>query len=169
MPAYATSEDLVARYDIDLIRDLATDREGATRTDVVTEPRVEIALGDASGEVETALLAGGRYSVEQLQGLTDNSLNHLKQIVCGLAMAALYQRRPESAEQEYIDRITKNSRDAIQALRRGENIFGLTETVSASVVESTGPSAIDVRHRNDLPTRMSRYFPTTDQRLPRGR
>lgn len=168
MPAYATADDLVARYDIDLVRDLATDREGVDRTDILTEPRVTVALEDASGEVEVALLAGGRYSIEQLESLTGNSANHLKQIVCGLAMAALHRRRPESADDEYIADIAKDARDAIKALRRGENLFGFPEVIDASIVEHSGPSAIEIRRRNDLPERMGRYFPTAASRLPLG-
>ena len=168
MAAYATGEDLVARYDIDLVGDLATDREVIDREEIPLEPRVLIALGDASGEVEVALLAGGRYTVEQLAGLTGNSVNHLKQIVCGLAMAALHRRRPESADKEFIEAITKDAREAIQALRRGENLFGLAEAISASVVELGGPSVVDIQNRNDLPFRMARYFPEPSSRLPRG-
>jgi phage gp36-like protein len=169
MTAYATGDDLVIRYDIDLVGDLSTDeRESMDRDEVASSPRVAAALGDASGEVEVALLAGGRYSVEQLQGLSGNALNHLKQIVCGLAMAALYRRRPESADREFIESITKNARDAIQALRRGENIFGLQEVIDAGIVELTGPSAIDIRNRNDLSVRMGRFFPQPASRLPRG-
>lgn len=169
MTAYATGEDLIIRYDIDLVGDLSTDeRETMDRDEVASSPRVEAALGDASGEVEVALLAGGQYTVEQLQGLTGNALNHLKQIVCGLAMAALYRRRPEAADKEFIEAITKNARDAITALRRGENLFGLPQTLNAAVVELTGPTAIDLTNRNDLSVRMGRFFPQPASRLPRG-
>ena len=133
MAAYATGGDLIARYDIDLVRDLVTDRESLDRSGVATHPRVEVALGDASGEVEVALIAGGRYTADQLASLEGNSVNHLKQIVCGLAIAALFRRRPESVDEEYIESITKTAREAIKALRRGENLFGLTEAIEASI------------------------------------
>lgn len=167
MTAYATGADLVLRYDIDMIRDLATDRETVTREQIVSETRVLTALADASGEVEVALLAGGRYTVEQLSGLTGNSLNHLKQIVCGLAVAALFRRRPEAAEREYIESITEDSRKAIQELRRGVNVFGLPEVVNSTVQELTGPTVIDITNRNDLSSRMGRFFPESSTRLPR--
>lgn len=167
--AYATGADLIARYDIDLVGDLATDdRETQDRDLVATSPKVLVALGDASGEVETALLAGGRYTVQQLGSLTGNARSHLTRIVCGLAMAALYQRRPEAADAEMIDRLTKDSREAILAIRRGENLFGLQEEIAASVISTGGPSVVDYQNRNDLTARMSRYFPTYDSRIPRG-
>lgn len=165
--SYADGDDLVSRYDIDMIRDLATDRESVSREGIVTEPRVLTALADASGEVEVALRAGGQYTVAQLQSLTGNSLNHLKQIVCGLAIAALFRRRPEAAERNYIEDITRDAREALRALKRGENVFGLEAAIDASVPELTGPTAIDITNRNDLSSRMERYFPTASTRLPR--
>lgn len=168
--AYADGNDLVERYDIDLIGDLATDdRQTLDRANVPTHPHVLTALEDASGEVDVALLAGGRYTVAQLQSLADTSLSYLKSIVCGLAIAALHERRPEAYEDGVIERLTKRARDAIQAIRRGENVFGLDEHVNASRVDTGGPSAIDLRNRNALPERMGRFFPTPATRLPRDR
>jgi phage gp36-like protein len=168
--AYATGQDLIDRYDVDLVGDLATDDRATQDRDLVaTSTKVAVALEDASGEVEAALLAGGRYTVGQLSTLTGGALSHLKRIVCGLAMAALYQRRPEAADGDMIDRLTKNSRDAIQALMRGENVFGLPSVIDASVIDIGGPSVVDLENRNDLTVRMGRYFPVPDSRLPRGR
>jgi phage gp36-like protein len=168
--AYATGQDLIDRYDVDLVGDLATDDRATQDRDLVaTSTKVAVALEDASGEVEAALLAGGRYTAGQLSTLTGGALSHLKRIVCGLAMAALYQRRPEAADGDMIDRLTKNSRDAIQALMRGENVFGLPSVIDASVIDVGGPSVVDLENRNDLTVRMGRYFPVPDSRLPRGR
>lgn len=168
MTAYATGEDLIIRYDIDLVGDLSTDeRESQDRDNIPTSPRVLAALADASGEVEVALLAGGQYTVEQLQSLAGNSRNHLVQIVCGLAMAALYRRRPEAVDKEHIDSITRDAREAIKALRRGENVFGIQTAIDASVLEMTGPTAIELDRRNDLSVRMGRFFPEPITRLPR--
>ncbi len=167
--SYATGADLIARYDVDLIGDLATDdRETLDRDLVATSEKVTTALADASGEVEVALMAGGRYTIEQLQSLPGNGANHLKSIVCGLAMAALYRRRPEAARREFIDDLTADARAAIKSLRRGENVFGLAEHIDAGVVELTGPSAIQLINRNGLAERMGRYFPLPASRLPRG-
>jgi phage gp36-like protein len=169
MTAYATGSDLISRYDVDLIGDLATDdRETLDRDSVADNVKVTTALADASGEVEVAMQAGGRYTVEQLQSLTGNSANHLKQIVCGLAMAALYRRRPEASRREMIEDLTRDARDAIKSLRRGENVFGIVANIEATVPDIVGPSAIDLDNRNDLSVRMGRYFPSPATRLPRG-
>lgn len=168
--AYADGEDLTARYDIDLIGDLATDdRETLSRSSVATHPHVLTALEDASGEVEAALLAGGRYTVAQLQGLSGPAASHLKAIVCGLTMVALHERRPEAVDEKTIERLTKRATEAIRALKRGENVFGLEEHIEAGRTLLRGPSAIDITNRNGLASRMSgRYFPNTQSRLPRG-
>jgi phage gp36-like protein len=169
MTAYATGSDLIARYDVDLIGDLATDdRETLDRDLVADSGKVATALADASGEVEVAMMAGGRYTIENLQTLAGNSANHLKQIVCGLAMAALYRRRPEAASRELIEDLTRDAREAIRSLRRGENVFGIQANIEAMIPELTGPSAIDHEDRNDLSVRMGRYFPSPASRLPRG-
>jgi phage gp36-like protein len=167
---YATGADLIARYDVDLVGDLSTDdRETQDRDLVASSPRVTVAIEDASGEVEAALLAGGRFTAIQLAGLTGFARSHLKRIVCGLAMAALYQRRPEAADADMIERLTKDSRDALLALRRGENVFGLPEEIAAGLVDTGGPSAVDLQNRNDLTVRMGRFFPAPASRLPSGR
>ncbi len=168
--AYANGDDLTARYDIDLVGDLATDeRETLDRANVATHPHVLTALEDASGEVDAALLAGGRYTVAQLQALSGPAASHLKAIVCGLAMAALHDRRPEAVDQTTIERLTKRSMEAIRALKRGENVFGLDEHVDAGRTLLRGPSAVDITNRNGLASRMgTRYFPNTQSRLPKG-
>ena len=168
--AYATGADLISRYDIDLIGDLATDeRVTQDRGDVATDPHVLTALEDASGEVDAALLSGGRYTAVQLASLTGTSVNYLKAIVCGLAMAALHERRPEAVDEKLIKRLTKRATDAILALRRGDNVFGLQDQVNAGRVTYGGPSAVDLSNRNGLPERMGRFFPSIKSRLPSGR
>lgn len=168
--AYATGEDLIDRYDVDLVGDLASDdRETLDREDVPTHPHVLTALEDASGEVDTALLAGGRYTTDQLAGMTGTSASYLKAIVCGLAMAALHERRPEAVEEARIERLTKRATEAIRAIRRGDNVFGLQEQIEATRLDLNGPSALQLRDRNGLAERMSgRFFPEAAQRLPRG-
>jgi hypothetical protein len=68
-----------------------------------------------------------------------------------------------------IERLTKDSRDALLALRRGENVFGLPEEIAAGLVDTGGPSAVDLQNRNDLTVRMGRFFPAPAIRLPSGR
>lgn len=167
--AYATGADLIDRYDVDLIGDLSTDdRETQDRAAVATNGKVLSALEEASGEVDAALLAGGRYSVEQLEGLGSKATAYLKAIVCALAMRSLHERRPGAADKETMERLVSRATDALKKLRSGENVFGLDEHIAAGRMTTEGPSAIEIQNRNDLTARMGRYFPTGATRIPKG-
>jgi phage gp36-like protein len=164
----ATGDDLVKRYDIDLIGDLATDeRETLDRDDVPTHPRVIAALEDADGEIEAALLAGGRYTIADLNGLSGNALSHYKRISCSIAMAFLFEARP-GMRPEVAEAIAKQSREHVQALRRGENVFGIPAVTSSGILEYATVSVSTIENRNTLPDRMPRFFPGANQRHPRG-
>jgi phage gp36-like protein len=167
--AYAEVTDLTARYDIRDIADLSTDDgEPQDHDNLQSNAMILAALADASAEIDAALLAGGRYTTEQLDDLPARSKQYLISIVCSLAMAALFERRGEAFDKDRIERMTKRGREAIDSLRKGQNILGLPEVIDAGRVMTTGPKAIDIENRNDLTQRMSRYFPGAAQRLPRG-
>lgn len=166
--AYATGNQLIQRFDVDMVGDLATDdREGLDRSAVATHPNVLTALDDASGEIDVSLQAGGRYTAAQLASLTGNSLSHLVRITCAVAMACLFERRageyPEKAEA-----IAKVARGHLESLRRGENVFGLPEITASGVIDLATPDTIQIDALNLLPSRMARYFPGTAQRQPWG-
>lgn len=165
--AYASGSDLTTRYDIDLIGDLATDgREELDRSAVANHPTVLAVLEDASGEIEAALLAGGRYTVSQLGSITGNTLNHLKRITCAVAISLLLERRPSERYQELAQAYAKTARAHLQELMAGKNVFGLTEQIEAGAIDTQTITVEDVSALNSLPTRMSRYFPGIEQRLP---
>ncbi len=168
MAAYATGDDLIARYDVDQVGDLATDeREELDRSEVPDHPNVAAALLDASGEIDAALLAGGRYTPEQLAGLTGNTANHLIRITCAVAMANLIERRPERASKELADAYRKTSEGWLNKLRNGENVFGII-AATAGTIDIATVQAIEIENLNLMPGRMPRYFPGTEQRTPRG-
>jgi phage gp36-like protein len=171
---YATGDDLIARYDADLVGDLANDdRETIDRTldnsSIISHPNVIAVLQDASSEIDAALLVGGRYTAAQLASLTGNSKQHLIRMTCAIAMAGLLDRRGESGSKEYRERIYERAKALLKSISSGDNIFGLAENINASVIDVGGPDAIDIQNRNDLTSRMDRYFPTAKTRLPLGR
>lgn len=167
--AYATGADLVARYDVDIVGALASDdREPADHGFIPLLPHVAAALDDASGEIDVALLAGGRYRTDQLAGLTGYSAKHLVRITCAIAMSLLFQRRLSSRYQEESEQVAKQAREHLNALRAGQNVFGLPAHVDAGNIEHTYVTAPEIENLNLLPARMSRFFPVTEQRTPRG-
>lgn len=168
MASYADGNDLIARYDVDLIGDLATDlRESPDATSVPILPNVVTSLADASGEIDVALQAGARYTPVQLESLTGNSQNKLKRICCDIAMSLLISRRVGDQYVELAEKLAKTSRAHLQALQRGENVFGLPEVVAASTIDTAFISIAEVERRNVLPSRMINYFPNDSQRMPR--
>lgn len=168
--SYATGSDLIARYDIDVVGQLAWDeREELDREVIATHANVLTALEDASGEIDVKLIAGGRYTPAQLSALTGNSLSLLKRITCAIAMSCLFERRPSTAFDELAEKVAKQSRDWLKSLASGDNVFGIPDAANgqAAVMVFDTVSAIDIENRNLMTARMPRYFPSTAQRTPR--
>lgn len=168
MAAYATGQDLIDRADVDQVGDLATDgRESLDQHAVKLHPNVLTALADASGEVDVALIVGGRYTPNQLESLTGNSRSHLIKIVCRLAMNNLLSRRVGEQYADLAEKISKQSREDLRALRSGENVFGIASIESASTISLETVSSVELDNLNLLPSRMSPYFPNNSQRVSR--
>ncbi|MFZ9077503.1 MAG: hypothetical protein ACO23H_03145 [Alphaproteobacteria bacterium] len=165
--AYATGEDLAARYDIDWLGDLATDnREHLARDAVLTHPVVLVALEGASGQVQSALIQGGQYSVADLSSLSGVNKAYLADLVCGLAIARLYERRAEAIPANAEAQQAKWGA-LIEKLEKGVNIFDLPDQVDATIVDHSGPTAVQLHNRNDLTVR-SKQFPPPITRLPQA-
>jgi phage gp36-like protein len=166
--AYATGTDLVDCFDVDLIGDLAQDtREPIEQSAVKTHPNVLRMLEQATGDINVALIAGGRYQPAQLAALTGDSQAHLVRITCTIAMALLFKRRPSAAMIE-LAKPFKDDRDKyISDLQTGKNLFNIDENKAASVIELQTVSAVEIDTLNLLPTRMGNYFPSNAQRTSR--
>jgi phage gp36-like protein len=168
LTAYASGTDLIARYDVDLVGDLATDsREPIEQSAVPNLPLVATALLDASGMIDVNLATGGRYRPEDLQSLTGNSVSHLKRIACDIAMGLLLQRRTDKKYQELAEKVVAGAKQNLMALARGENVFGIPALQNSGTIEYQTVSAVAIDGRNALPSRMDRYFPPTQTVIPR--
>jgi len=168
MTAYATGDDLILRYDVDLVGDLATDnRRSLDREEIPSHAVVISALSEASGQVNSAMIVGGAYTPSQLSSLTGIDRDYLAGLVCDLAMLRLFMRRPE-ATPSYADDLRNRVAELLEALRRGRNIFNLPATVDATILDVDGPTPVDLRDRNSLTERMGRYFPHPAARLPKS-
>ncbi len=166
--AFATGSDLVSRYDARLVSDLVTDAgETLPAGEVTTHANTLAALEDASGEIVVALNNGGRYTEAQLEALTGYSLQHLKRVCCDIAMALLMKRRP-IVQEERAEGIAKQSREHLRSLADGKNVFGIPEVIDAGTLDLSTPSTVQIEDLNLLTERMSRFFPNTSQRMPRG-
>jgi phage gp36-like protein len=172
MAAYATISDFTTRHDSSLIAQLITDdHETATPTELANSTVLTAILEDSSGQVEAAMLCGRRYSPTELSALTGNSAGFLKKIVCTIAMAELFERRPgmHIEKEKYF---AEKAKAYLEDLRTGKNLFNLTdsdENELAANPDTTAPSSVDYTNLNLLPEQMIRYFPSRALRLPLGR
>jgi len=136
--------------------------------DLTSNTKLTTALDDASGEIDAALRTGGRYTTDDLEGLTGNSLSHLKRICSDLAMSNLFYRRP-GVRTELAAHYHDKGKDWVEQLRTGVNLFDLAANVTASNPTINGPSAIDYQRINLLSDRMNNFFPGRAGRLPTDR
>ena len=169
MSAYATPADLIERHDVTTIGELCSDTGTAiTAANLPTDANCLAALADASGDVEAAMGCGNRYSPDDLAGLTGNSLAKLKRIVCTIAMAYLFERRP-AVHYEQAQNYLERAKQYLEDLRAGRNVFNIADHLAAANPTIDGPTSYEYQVLNLLPDRMVRHFPSRKQRLPTTR
>ena len=155
--SYCTAAEFLKRNDKRTVARLVADADDAvTQGALPTDPNLTACLLDASGMVESAILAGKRYEVEDLAALTGAALAFLQRLVSDLAMGLLVQRRPTlniplSAGYQEAQR-------QLELLRWGERIFGFDETADAGVMQHDIITPDEVRSRNDRVYQARRYF-----------
>lgn len=170
MAAYATSVDLVARYDEALIQDLCSD-SGTPEVALASNAICTAALLSSSGRVEGACTVAGMYTPTQLAALTGNGLGLLKELVCDLAFVRLARRRPGKFADEILGAIVKETEDFLDRLRKGERLFYIEDAgqVEAGQASVDGPTAIDFTRLNLITSRTRNFYPAVAGRLPIGR
>jgi phage gp36-like protein len=171
MAAYADAADLLLRYDRRTVGELLSDTgEPLTPAQIASDTKLAAILEDASGQVEAAMLCGKRYEPSDLAALTGNSLALLKKIVCVIAIADLFERRPE-IHLETAKLYYEKAKGYLEDLRTGRNIFNLSDesAANASLPDTDGPTALEYETLNLLPEQMIRYFPNRALRIPTDR
>lgn len=160
MASYATPVDLMKRYDVRDIGDLADDTNSqVSAANLPTDPNVLAALADASGDIESALLAGNRYTTDDLEGLAGNTLSKLVRLTCDIAMGYLLARRPNH-DPERNKAFREQTHFMLERLRKGENVFDLAPQKDAGVIEHATPTAVDVSKLQLMRDRTQNYYPT---------
>lgn len=157
--AYCDPAEMILRKDARDIGQLVSDENvDVSPEDLATNPVLLQALEDASGDVDTALLTGGRYTPDQLASLAGNSLAKLQRIVAELAMYYLIARRPTS-DPERFEMLNKIRESHLEPLRKGENVFNLTPQIEAGQPSADGPSTLDLQNLNLVRDRVLHYYP----------
>lgn len=138
----------MARFDARTVGQLVSDTgQSVPPASLATNTAVLAALEDASGEIDAALMQGQRYSAADLAALTGNSLAYLKRICCQIAMARLWERRPY-LDEEGAEKALNMARQALDRLRKGENLFAVEDNLAASVPSIETPSVTSIENLN---------------------
>lgn len=170
MASYAAPSDLIVRFDVRTIQDLASDTgTEVDADDLPTDTNVLAALSDASGRMDAAVLVGKLYTTTQLEALTGNSLALLKRICCELAMAFLIQRRPERYGAETLKAARDASEEYLDRLRNGERLFDIEAAKDAGLPTIDGPTTVQYETMNLIPDRTKNFYPSRKSRLPTNR
>ena len=121
----------------DLLRDGDNPRPDAAA--VAVSPTLALMLSAASGELDSAAIAGSRYNPSDLAILTGTGAAFLQKIVADLAFWRLQQRRqPVSADPNRVPGAMQ-ALEALDKLRKGERIFAFAEVQDAGL-----PSYVDM-------------------------
>lgn len=168
MASYATPAEMQRRFDWRIIGDLvADDANQVSASDQLTNNVLLDMLADASGEIESALIVGNRYSTADLEGLTGNSANTLVRLTCELAYLNLTTRRGEKYVEDN-EPLRKSVMDRLERLRKGENVLNLQPQKDASLVHVTGPTTLGIEQLNLMRDRVgTSFYPA--RRMPYGR
>lgn len=158
--AHATVSDLLMRYDSRRIADLVLDTDQrATDVELAGNSTaglvVQTALSDASGMINSSILAGGRYKLEDLLAMTTDSKGYLKRLCCDLAYGLLISRRGYGgADLDAMTSRSKESEAILELLRTGERIFEIEKNEQASTPQQAQVS----RTINLFSNELDRYF-----------
>ena len=153
--SYATGLEFIQRYDERTLGDLVSDTGTRVTVNLDTNAVLLQHLEDASGKIESALLVGNKYQVEDLEGLPDNSAAYLKRLTCDVAFSLLRQRRGYDIEQ-YVG--VKESLETLNRLQLGERVFNIDEVkVNGNTVKTPIPA--QTIYNQNLMRDNTRYFP----------
>lgn len=159
MASYADGDELLKRKDWRTIGDLVSDSgTQVAEASLASDANVLQALEDASGDIDAALLVGGRYSTEDLEALTGNALAHLQRITCELAMYDLMCRRPD-IDVERLEYYQKMRATFLEPLRTGQNVFNIVENIAAGKASVDGPTTLGFQDLNLVRDRTRHYYP----------
>lgn len=131
--AYATNAAMMKRFDHrrigQLVRDDGTQ---ATAAELGSDSVLSALLTDASAMIDSALLRGGRYTLDDLQNLTGQDAALLQRLVCDLAYGLLVRRRGYTgAELTSLAPDYDQAMKVLEQLANGELVFNVAEVILA--------------------------------------
>jgi len=159
MADYVTATAFLARYDYRDVADLVSDdNTTVTATSLLTDANLLVAIGDASGDIDAALLVGNKYETSDLEGLSGNAQSHLYRMCSDLTMYYLMSRRPDFSP-DRLEAYEKIRLRHLGRLQAGEDVFNLDGHLSAGVVTVDGPTMQNYQDLNLVRDRVQNYYP----------
>lgn len=156
--AFLTAAQFLRYYDSRVVAELLSDTNTKVQ-DPSTAPQMTEFLRSASGTVEASALKGGRYTAADLTALAAANVNgsyYLRKLVAGVLMQDLRARRARVGE-DFLEQF-KWVRDALKALRQGEEIFGFVEVQEAATTQATLDNWEARQVRNGISVNASPFF-----------
>ena len=118
-----------------------------SQANLATDTNLTQALADASGEILSACLRGGRYTETDLTSLTGNSLAYLERLTCDLAVYYLVLRRGLNVEQ-YPQ--AQKAVEALELIEEGERVFSVPDVVDAGHAHTYTVSDYTIANNNSI-------------------
>lgn len=154
--SYCPVGEALKRADQRLLCELCSDQGSAVAaSSLLTNANLAAALLDASGDLEAALLVGGRYTPADLAALTGAALGKLYRLITRLAVCYLYERRPDLGD---VPEVYQKAEEHLEVLRTGKWIFGTVEHANAGRPSHEVERARQVEAREGLAVQAEAYF-----------
>lgn len=164
-PPYAQPADLISRFDVRVVGDLAEDTGArVTPPALLTDANVIAALNDGASMINAACQIGERYTQAQLAALTDADQALLFRLNCDLAFVFLCQRR--GVKSPLYEECYKRSDEILTRLKDGALIFNVPGNVSEGTETINFPSAQAYQSVHTIRTATHWLFPTRRYQVP---
>lgn len=147
MASLATADDMIARYDSRILGDLCSSNKVQIPEDELsTNSVMTTALSTATGRIKSTVLRAKRYTIEELEALTGDAQDFLKDLVCRAAILSLY-RRKGYANDKVRDEIQKIHEADMESLRKGDDVFDISRAQVAGIPEVKAYSRLEINNK----------------------
>jgi phage gp36-like protein len=121
--AYATASQVIARFDVRELGQLAVDdNTELTSGGLASSARLQACIDDATADIDDALRSGYRYTSAELASLSSASNKTLIRICADLTLAYMYRARGRMPS-EYHQRAIDDTKARLNDLRDGKTVL----------------------------------------------
>lgn len=155
-------------FDERLLKDLVRD-DGQSEVNLSSNEKVDSALQRATSDINSAVLVGKMYDLDDLEDLTGEDAWILRELCCELAMLRLIRRRVWEAKYGPLREDLKKGTEAyLDRIRHGERVFNIEENINAGLADYDGLSRVEYQQQNWIRDRCDGYYPPRPLPIGRG-